>query len=118
MIDLEPKLRTKRANWQAAILVCRKCERKLGDSGFGPFGRLRLAKALRRALKALTAPTGRKLKGRAAPAGVLEVGCQKLCPRGGVTVIVGAQPNAWLIANPGASIEALLALAGVRLGAD
>ena len=38
-----------RSNWQQAVLVCRKCSKKL-DGGFGPRGDERLAKALRRHL--------------------------------------------------------------------
>jgi predicted metal-binding protein len=115
--DDERRLHGKQANWQAAILVCRKCERRLGDRGFGPSGRLRLAKALRRRIRKSADRAGVKAKGRLAPAGVLEVGCQKLCPRGGVTVIVGAQPGRWLVADAGASTDEILTLAGVTLDA-
>ena len=115
MIDAKPTLRSKRANWGAAILVCRKCERRMGDRGFGPSARLRLAKALRRTVRKSKAAGGRQLKGRLAPVGVVEIGCQKLCPRDGVTVIIGAQPGCWFVANTGASTEELLALAGVTL---
>ena len=45
-----------RSNWQNAVLVCRKCSKKL-DGGFGPDGDERLAKALR---KRLSLKKGRK----------------------------------------------------------
>jgi hypothetical protein len=117
MFDPNPAIRIKRANWRAAILVCRKCERRLHDRGFGPSGRMRLAKALKRTVKKSPAARGHKLKGRAAPLGIVEVGCQKLCPRGAVTVILGRQPDRWLVAEAGASTDELIALAGVNLSA-
>ena len=58
--------KTVSSNWQNAVLVCRKCSRKI-DGGFGPDGRKPLAKALRKHL-------GLK-KGRKAPVGIIEVGC-------------------------------------------
>jgi predicted metal-binding protein len=109
----QTSLGPKRANWQAAILVCRKCQKRMGDRGFGPAGRTRLAKALTRRVKQAVA--GAKVKGRAAPVGIVEVGCLKLCPRGGVTVVVGSKPGCWLVAKPGLSADTILDLAGVSL---
>ncbi len=87
-----------RSNWRSAVLVCRKCSKKL-DGGFGPDGDERLAKALRRQL-ALR-------KGRKAAAGVVEVGCLGVCPKGAVTVIDGADAREWLLVRPGADLDAL-----------
>lgn len=87
-----------RSNWQSAVLVCRKCSRKL-DGGFGDDGDERLAKALRRhlALK----------KGRKAAAGIVEVNCLGICPKGAVTVVNGAAAREWLLVRPGADMDEL-----------
>ena len=89
-----------RSNWQNAVLICRKCSKKL-DGGFGPDGDQRLAKALRKhlALK----------KGRKAAAGLLEVDCLGICPKGAVTVVNGAASRDWLIVKPGADLDQLAA---------
>lgn len=87
-----------RSNWQNAVLVCRKCEKKL-DGGFGPKGDERLAKALRRHL-ALG-------KGRKAAAGIVEVSCLGVCPKGAVTIVNGARSRDWLLVRPGADLDAL-----------
>jgi predicted metal-binding protein len=104
-----------RANWRTAILVCRKCQKKLHGEGFGPDGDVSLSKALKRAVKRSLAGKGAKLKGRRAPLGIVEVDCLKLCPNKGVTVVVGSRPDRWLVAGVGASPEAVLAEAGVDL---
>lgn len=87
-----------RSNWQNAVLVCRKCSKKV-DGGFGPEGEERLAKALRKhlALK----------KGRKAAAGVVEVDCLGVCPKGAVTVVNGAASREWLLVRPGADLDEL-----------
>ena len=87
-----------RSNWHSAILVCRKCSKKL-DGGFGPEGKERLAKALRRHL-ALT-------KGRKATAGIVEVNCLGVCPKNAVTVVNGADAGGWLLVRAGADLEEL-----------
>lgn len=87
-----------RANWSNVVLVCRKCSKKL-DGGFGPDGDERLAKALR---KHLSLKTGRK-----AAAGVVEVGCLGVCPKGAVTVVDGAESREWLLVRPGADLDEL-----------
>lgn len=87
-----------RSNWQSAVLVCRKCSKKL-DGGFGADGGERLAKALRRhlALK----------KGRKAAAGIVEVNCLGICPKGAVTVVNGAAAREWLLVRPGSDMDEL-----------
>ncbi|HKT78489.1 MAG TPA: (2Fe-2S) ferredoxin domain-containing protein [Sphingobium sp.] len=87
-----------RSNWQSAILVCRKCSKKL-DGGFGPDGDERLAKALRAHLSLK--------KGRKAAAGIIEVNCLGVCPQGAVTVVNGAQAREWLLVRPGADLDEL-----------
>jgi predicted metal-binding protein len=86
------------SNWSNVVLVCRKCSKKL-DGGFGPDGKARLAKALR---KHLSLKTGRK-----AAAGILEVNCLGICPRGAVTVVDGAASRDWLLVRPGADLDDL-----------
>ena len=101
-----------KARWRAAILVCRKCQKRLDDQGFGPKGDQRLAKAMTRAVKHSPVGRGAKMRGRRAPVGIVEVGCLKLCPKHGVTVVAGDQPHRWLVAGEGAAAEAVLAELG------
>jgi predicted metal-binding protein len=88
------------ARWEGAILVCGKCSKKVGG-GFGPKGRTPLAKALRDYL-------GLK-KGRRASLGVVEVKCLGVCPKDAVVVLDAARPQRWLLARPGADVDALAA---------
>ncbi|QGP77618.1 (2Fe-2S) ferredoxin domain-containing protein [Sphingobium sp. CAP-1] len=94
-----------RANWRNVALVCRKCSKKL-DGGFGSKGDERLAKALRKhlALK----------KGRKSDAGIVEVNCLGVCPKGAVTVVDGADSREWLLVRPGADLDELAQ--ALRLG--
>lgn len=85
-----------RANWSKSVLVCSKCSKRL-DGGFGPKGKFSLAKALRKHL-------GLK-KGRKADAGIVEVKCLGVCPRGAVTVIDGDRPREWMLVPKGTEIE-------------
>jgi predicted metal-binding protein len=87
-----------RSNWSNAVLVCAKCSKKLGG-GFGPRGRTPLAKALRKHL-------GLK-RGRKSAAGIVEVKCLGVCPRGAVTVVNGAQSRDWLLVPEGADLDAV-----------
>lgn len=87
-----------RSNWRNAVLVCRKCSRKL-DGGFGPDGDERLSKALRKHLSLK--------KGRKAAAGIIEVNCLGICPKGAVTVVNGADSRDWLLVQPGADLDVL-----------
>ncbi len=87
-----------RSDWRNVALICRKCSKKIGG-GFGPKGDKGLAKALRKhlALK----------KGRKAAAGIIEVGCLGICPKGAVTVIDGGRSRDWLLVRPGADLDLL-----------
>ncbi|BAI97591.1 hypothetical protein Sj15T_20200 [Sphingobium sp. TA15] len=87
-----------RSDWDHAVLVCRKCSKRL-DGGFGPDGGERLAKALRRHLSLK--------KGRKAAVGIVEVNCLGVCPKGAVTVVDGAQSRDWLLVRPGADLDEL-----------
>lgn len=94
-----------RSNWTETVLVCGKCSRKL-DGGFGPKGKTGLAKALRKHL-------GLR-RGRKAGAGVVEVKCLGVCPKGAVTVIDGARPREWLLVPEGADLALLAEQLGLR----
>jgi len=93
-----------RSNWSNTVLVCAKCSKKL-DGGFGPKGKAPLAKALRKHL-------GLK-KGRKGAAGIVEVKCLGVCPRGAVTVVNGAQAREWLLVPEGADLDAVVAELGL-----
>jgi predicted metal-binding protein len=86
-------------------LICRKCSKKL-DGGFGPGGDERLAKALRKHLSLK--------KGRKAAAGIVEVNCLGICPRGAVTVVDGAASRDWLLVRPGADLDELAEALGLN----
>lgn len=90
------RLKSVRSDWSSTLLVCKKCSKKLGG-GFGPKGRTPLAKALRGHL-------GLK-KGRKSAAGIVEVKCLGICPRGAVTVIDGAAPGAWMLVRAGTDLD-------------
>lgn len=98
--------RRARANWSTAVLVCRKCSKKLKNGGFGPDGDKPLAKALRKHLQ-----LG---KGRTARAGIVEVGCLDLCPKHAVTVVDTRQPDRWLTVRPGANLDQLAHELGLK----
>jgi len=93
-----------RSDWTEVVLICRKCARKL-DGGFGPDGDERLAKLLRKALKA---------KGRKARVGIVEVGCFDVCPKNAVVAVRASNPGDWVIVPRGASTESVTR----RLGLD
>lgn len=86
-------------NWQASILVCRKCSKRLGG-GFGPKGKQSLAKLLRR-----QADGGKRRK---AAIGIIEVKCLGVCPRNAVTVIDGRRPDSWLIVPAGSDVAVVV----------
>ncbi len=87
-----------RSNWANTVLVCAKCSKKL-DGGFGPKGKAPLAKALRKHLG-----LG---KGRKGTAGIVEVKCLGVCPRGAVTVVNGAASREWLLVPEGTDLDAV-----------
>lgn len=93
-----------RANWSNTVLVCAKCSKRLGG-GFGPKGRQPLGKALRKHLG-----LG---KGRKAAAGVVDVKCLGVCPRGGVTMVNAAASREWLIVPAGADLDEVAREAGL-----
>jgi len=98
------RLKTVRSDWSSTLLVCKKCSKKL-DGGFGPKGRTPLAKALRKQL-------GLK-KGRKGRAGIVEVKCLGICPRGAVTVVDGAAPGEWLLVRAGTDLDAVASAVGL-----
>ena len=89
-------MKTVRSDWSSTLLVCKKCSKKL-DGGFGPKARTPLAKALRKHL-------GLK-KGRKGRAGIVEVKCLGVCPRGAVTVVTGKAPGAWALVKAGSDLD-------------
>ena len=93
------------SQWAAAVIVCGKCEKKLGG-GFGKDGDQRLSKLLMK-----RAGGG---KGRKAGAGVIVSKCLKLCPKRAVTVVDGAHPDEWLIVPGGTPMQEVEALLGLR----
>lgn len=93
-----------RSNWSNAVLVCAKCSKKLGG-GFGPKRKQPLGKALRKHL-------GLK-KGRKAGAGVVDVKCLGVCPRGAVTMVNAAVSREWLIVPEGTDLDEVARAAGL-----
>ena len=91
-----------RSRWSKAVLVCVKCSKKL-DGGFGDSGKP-LAKALRKHLKIRSGPKG--------AAGVVEVKCLDVCPKGAVVVVDSARPGEWLLVRPGDDLD----MVATRLG--
>lgn len=103
---MEAGVKAVRSNWTGALLICRKCSKKL-DGGFGPKGKTSLAKALRQELDVR--------KGRKEALGIVEVQCLKVCPKGAVTVVSGARPGDWLLVPRGAAMgEIATALLGAQ----
>jgi predicted metal-binding protein len=98
-------MRRVKAGWQAVILVCGKCTRKI-DGGFGGKGKTSLAKALRK--------RGNRKKGRKANLGVVETGCLKICPKNAVVAINGARPRDWIIVARGTDIEVAAFTLGIE----
>lgn len=94
-----------RSNWSSTVLVCGKCSKRLGG-GFGPRGKQPLGKALRRHL-------GLK-KGRKSAAGVVDVKCLGVCPRGAVTVVNASASREWLIVPEGTDLDEVARAAGLE----
>lgn len=101
-------MKTVRSEWSNAILVCKKCSKKLGG-GFGPKGRTSLAKALREELDVR--------KGRKGSVGIVDVKCLGICPRGAVTVVNGAAPGEWLLIREGLPVAAVVEELGLGVQA-
>ena len=97
--------RRAKARWSNAVIICRKCSKKV-KGGFGPEGKQTLAKALRKHLQ-----LG---KGPKSGAGIMEIGCVDLCPKGAVTVIDGRTPDQWLVVRPGANLDGLAHELGLK----
>jgi predicted metal-binding protein len=91
-----PPMKHISAHWDATILICKKCSKKVGG-GFGDNGKTSLAKALR--------ATGNGKRGRKADRGIFEMGCQKICPKNAVVAINAARPHDWLIVPRGADLD-------------
>ena len=85
-------MRAVRSNWQGAILVCGKCSKKV-KGGFGPKGRERLAKILRRHIGAGG--------DRGDSIGVVETKCLDVCPKRAVVVVDSRRPDHWHVVEPG-----------------
>jgi predicted metal-binding protein len=94
-----------KARWSNTVLVCRKCSKKV-KGGFGPDGDKALSKALRKHLQ-----LG---KGRKAGAGIIEIGCLDVCPKGAITVVDARHPDLWLLVRPGANLDALAHELGLK----
>jgi predicted metal-binding protein len=99
------RLKTVRSEWSNALLVCKKCSKKLGG-GFGPKGKTDLAKALRAELGVR--------KGRKGALGIIEVKCLGICSRGAVTVVNGATPGEWLLVRAGLPVAAVVEALGLN----
>ena len=82
------------------VFKTRRGELSLKLEAFTP-----LAKALRKHL-------GLK-KGRKGAAGIVEVKCLGVCPRGAVTVVNGAQSREWLLVPEGADLDGVAAELGL-----
>ena len=87
-------------NWSHAILVCKKCSKKL-KGGFGDGGKTKLAAELRGRLG-----SGKGRKGRL---GVVEVPCLDVCPKKAVMLVDSRQPGVWRIVRPDADLDVLAA---------
>lgn len=98
-------VRTKPSKWREIVLSCRKCGKKNGG-GFGPGGKQKLSKALRKHMKAG--------KGRAACVGFAETGCLGVCPKNAVTVALGSAPERFLVVPAGAELDGVMDALGLN----
>ena len=93
------------SRWRTAVLVCAKCEKKLGG-GFGVDGRKPLSKLLRKRADG---------KGRKAGFGVISTKCLKICPKRAVTLVNGAHPQDWVIVPAGTPVDEVALRLGLPL---
>ncbi len=98
------RIKTVKSEWETAILVCRKCSKRVGG-GFGPKGKTPLAKALRKQL-------GGK-KGRKAKIAVIETKCLSACPKKAVTVVRTDDLLNWKLIAPGTPPDAVAETLGL-----
>lgn len=110
--DTKRKVKTAPTAWRDVVLICRKCQKKL-DGGFGPDGDLTLRKALKRYLKRDHVRVG---KGRKAELALIQTGCFDVCPKGAVTVVNAARPDALLVVPAGADLLEVKARLGLSDG--
>jgi predicted metal-binding protein len=82
------------SRWTHTILVCAKCEKKLGG-GFGEKGKRPLSKLLRQMFG----------KGRKAQIGVVSVKCLGICPKNAVTIVDSRAPGEWILVAARTAIE-------------
>lgn len=76
--------------WREVVLVCRKCAKR-AKGGFGPDGRGKLRRVLRKALK----DSGRK------DIRVISVDCLGICPKNAITLVRGSKPGEVLLVRIG-----------------
>ncbi len=88
--------------WTDALLICRKCSKKLRRGGFGADGCQTLRQAVRGALRA---------SGKRGEIGLLEVGCVGICPKRAVTTLRASQPGTFRIVPAGTPAALLLGCA-------
>ncbi|MGI4732121.1 MAG: hypothetical protein ACRYFW_10260 [Janthinobacterium lividum] len=91
------------SDWSRVLLVCAKCSKKVGRA-FGADGDETLARALRAELGAA--------KGRKASAGVVEVKCLDVCPKGAVVTLDAARPERWLLVKAGTPAAEVMSALG------
>jgi predicted metal-binding protein len=100
----QEEVRSFRAPWKGQlVLVCRKCQGKLKQSG-KKSGLAKLAKGLKK--RSRHDENGQRLH-------VIQVPCLKMCPKGGVTVCTQGQlaRGECSIVRTAEDVEALLSLA-------
>ncbi|MBZ6378346.1 hypothetical protein B5C34_00310 [Pacificimonas flava] len=98
-----------RSNWQGAVLVCGKCQKKL-KGGFGPKRKNSLTKELR-------AHCG-LAKGRKGRLGIVEVKCLDICPKKAVVALNTNHSGVWQIIEPGSDMEHVTAALGIDCQAE
>lgn len=107
MVDVRPMaaFKTAKTQWRDVILVCKKCQKKVGK-GFGPSEDLTLKKALKRYLK--------PGKGRKAEIAFISVKCFDVCPKDAVMTVNTARPDEMVVIPAGADLVEV----ADRLGLD